>query len=152
MEFLEFMNKDLITLLKSTQKTEAIIEMATIAGEQGIVDDVDDLTQKLFYREQLMSTGLGLGIGIPHVRYNDLKTPGVLMGIQKKGIADYQSIDNIPVKLIFMIILKEGDQKLHLRLLSQIVQRLKEPQLVDELINAEDCNAALDIISLYNRR
>jgi len=146
MEFLDFMNENLVTLLDAAQKNEAIIELGKLAGKQAMVDDVEDLIKKLFYREQLMSTGLGLGIGFPHVRYNKLSKPGVLMGVQTGGIADYESIDNIPVKIIIMIILQEGDQRLHLRLLSQIVRLFKDPQIIEAIINAEDSGTAFDII------
>ena len=146
MELIDFMSEKLVILLKATNKTEAVIELATLAGEQGLVDDVEDLTEKLFYREQLMSTGLGMGIGIPHVRYNELKKPGVLLGIQAKGIPDYESIDNIPVKIVVMILLRDGEQKVHLRLLSQIVKLLKDPQVIEDLIKAGDSKTAFDII------
>ena len=145
MEFIDLMSEKTVTLLKSNQKTEAIIELAALAGDQGMVDDVDDLTEKLFYREQLMSTGLGLGLGIPHVRYTQTKKPGILVGVQPRGIHDYDSIDNEPVKVVVMIILKEGDQRLHIRLLSQIVPLFKDMAVMDALIKVEDSAAIWEI-------
>ncbi len=138
MEYLEFMSKDRVVALKSNLKTEAIIELAELAGTGGLVEDVEDLTEKLFYREQLMSTGLGLGIGIPHVRYAKLKKPGILVGIQPEGIPDYESIDNQPVRIVIMILLKEGDHRRHVRLLSQIVPLLKDPQVLEDLVKSGD--------------
>ncbi len=144
MEYWDFMSRDLTVTLKSELKNEAIIEMAELAGAKGIVEDVEDLTEKLLYREQLMSTGLGLGIGIPHVRYAGLKKPAILVGIQPSGISDYESIDNQLVKIVIMILLKEGDHKRHVRLLSQIVPLLKDQQALESLVNTNDPDKVYD--------
>ena len=144
MEYLDFMSRDLTVTLKSDLKNEAIIELAELAVAKGIADDVEDLTEKLLYREQLMSTGLGLGIGIPHVRYANLKKPAILVGIQPAGISDYESIDNQLVKIVIMILLKEGDHKRHIRLLSQIVPLLKNQRSLESLAETNDPEKVFD--------
>ena len=123
--------------LQEKTKTEVIIELADrLEGRPGL--DIEKLKKELFYREQLMSTGIGLGLAIPHVRFKGVKSPIVLAGVQSDGIADYESIDNEPVKIVIMIIVGENQHREHIRLLSMIVGRLKDGNLKDSLISAAD--------------
>ena len=113
-------------ILQESTKTEALMEMMDNLTSSGKVADGDDLQREIFYREQLMSTGIGMGIGVPHVRFKGVTEPVAALGISPAGIEDYESIDNDPVKLVIMIIVGENQQKQHIRLLSQIMERLKD--------------------------
>ena len=64
----------------------------------------DDLAWGIFHRESLMSTGIGNGIAVPHVRLDNIDTPSMALAVCPDGIADYQSPDNQPVKLVFMVV------------------------------------------------
>lgn len=146
MDFINLLKEKLIVFLEADQKADAIKELAAYAGAHGYVRDADDLFEKLMYREQLMSTGLGLGIGVPHVRYADLKEPVVLMGIQPAGVQAYDSIDNQSVTIVVMILVGEGQHKLHVKLLSQIVSKLKDPDLRQKVLSADSADVVSAII------
>ena len=62
MDLRGFVNKSCICILGSVNKKDALLKLVELAGECGIVDSVDTLAEKIFYREELMSTGIGLGI------------------------------------------------------------------------------------------
>jgi nitrogen PTS system EIIA component len=123
-------------LLKESSKTEALSEMIESLCSAGYVDNGEDLQREIFYREQLMSTGIGMGIAVPHVRYRGVTEPVAALGIAAKGIDDYESIDNDPVTLVVMIIVGENQHKLHIRLLSRIMERLKDSGRRESLIAA----------------
>ena len=123
-------------ILKESTKTEAIMEIIDSLAANGKVANADDLQREIFYREQLMSTGIGMGIGVPHVRYKGVDEPVAALGISPKGIDDYDSIDSEPVRLVVMILVGENQHKQHIRLLSQIMERLKEKEKRDALMNA----------------
>jgi PTS system nitrogen regulatory IIA component len=147
MEYLDYLSEDLVVLLKAHRKTEVILEMAQLAADRGLVPEADHLAEKLFYREQLMSTGLGLGIGIPHVRYERLSRPVVAVGLQPAGIDGYESLDGKPVKIVVMILVGPEEHKLHVRLLSQIVQMLKDEATKERLLGSKDAGEAWKILS-----
>ena len=123
--------------LSESNKTEVLIEMMECLHKSGYVDDLDSLKKEIFYREQLMSTGIGVGIGIPHVRLKGIENPLIAVGLKKSGISDYESIDKEDVRIVVMIIVGEFQHKEHIRLLSQIMEKLKEKEARETLIQAE---------------
>ncbi len=127
-------NKECCMILNSTTKTESLMEMMDAASG---IEDLEGLRREIFYREQIMSTGIGQGIGIPHVRFEGVKEPRILVGIQPEGIEDYESLDGIPVKMVFMILVGADQHKEYLRILSLIVGRLKDEAVCQALVEAD---------------
>lgn len=114
------------TVLGSKTKTEALHEIFDSVEKEGFSGDLDNIRKEIFYREQIMSTGIGQGIGIPHVRLEGIGEPHVYVGINPAGIEDYESLDRLPVKIIIMILVGADQHKEYLRILSLIVGRLKD--------------------------
>lgn len=83
-----------------------------------------------------MSTGIGLGIGIPHIRYSGVKQPLVAVGISS-GLSDYESIDGFCVQIILLVVVGEGQHRQHISLLSQFMKILKDAETRKELIDCE---------------
>ena len=139
-------------LLKKT-KTEAIIELANsfenFKGSQviGRTIDIEELKKELFYREQLMSTGLSMGIAVPHVRFSGVSSPVVIAGVQPDGIEDYDTLDGTAVKIVVMIIVGENQHKQHIRLLSMISARLKDSSLREKLIAAKSGDEIYNLLT-----
>ena len=123
-------------LLKSSTKTEAFHELFDLIKAESIVPDIESLQKEIFYREQIMSTGIGQSIGIPHVRFGEIQDPSVFVGISPEGLQDYESLDNQPVKIIIMILVGADHHKEYLRTLSLIVGRLKSESIRNTLIQA----------------
>ena len=96
------------------------------------------MKKEIFYREQIMSTGIGQNIAIPHVRFEGIETPLVYVGLSPSGIVDYESIDGQPVKIIVMILVGAEQHKEYLRILSLVVSRLKDRSLQTSLLNANE--------------
>jgi len=137
MDLANIIDRECCSLLQEKTKTEVIIELADRLAGRGNLD-IESLKKELFYREQLMSTGIGLGLAVPHVRFKGITSPVVLAGIQSEGINDYESLDGEPVKIVIMIIVGENQHKEHIRLLSMIVGKLKDPELKESLLKAQD--------------
>lgn len=97
----------------------------------------NEISNGIFHREELMSTGIGLGIAVPHVRLSVLNHISMVVALHKKGIADYGSIDGKPVHFIFMIIAGKEQHSEHIKLLSAISRTLKDKQLRMSLFSAE---------------
>ncbi len=135
-------------LLSSKTKNEALYELLDMADSEGCIKDMENLRKEIFYREQIMSTGIGQGIAIPHIRFKGVKEPYIYVGVQPQGIEDYESLDNQPVKIILMIIVGEDQHKEYLRVLSLVVSRLKSEALVQELVNAGNPET---IVTLFTR-
>ena len=127
-----------ILILDSKTKREALLALTDCLGTTPEVKDRDALAQGIFYREELMSTGIGMGIAVPHVRLASVTGPVMCAGLCRNPITDYQSLDGIPVHLIFMIAAGQNQHAEHLKLLSFLSLKLKCEKLRNALISVPD--------------
>ena len=107
-------------------------------GKTPEVKSVTALAKGIFEREDLMSTGIGMNLGIPHVRTQEVRDLIVGAALVRNGVPDYESLDSQPVKLIFMIIAREDQHAQHLKLLSNISTSLKNETFRRRLLEAAD--------------
>jgi PTS system nitrogen regulatory IIA component len=144
----DMINEQRIHILSERDKKQVLLRLIGCAVDQGAVhkQDAKTLEERIFHREKLMSTGMGIGIAIPHVRYEGVKKPLIVMGIQPRGISDYASIDDIPVQLVVMIIMGENQQREYIDLLSHVVAFLKSDDIKAKLLAAPTPAEAYRII------
>ena len=143
---INFTKKDYIKILESKNKYDAIEELASVFEGTDICTDVSSLIQALKEREDIMSTGIGFGIAIPHAKIDSIKEMAFAIGISKKGI-DFDSLDGEPVYLVILVAAGKKQHKEYLRLLSQIMAILKKDQIKDKIISSESPE---DIIKYMN--
>ena len=77
-----------VLILDSKTKRDALLELTDCLGSAAEVKDRDALVQAIFYREELMSTGIGMGIGVPHVRLASVTRPVMSAGLCRNPITD----------------------------------------------------------------
>jgi len=145
MRILEVLPKEaIITDMKSKVKNEVIEELvASIAKITGI--NSAELIKVLLERERLGSTGIGGGIGIPHGKLKNLKSLIMGFGLSRKGV-DFESIDNRPTHLFFILLTPENSTGLHLKLLARISRLLKNESFKKKLMQATDSEQVYSII------
>ncbi len=103
------------------------------------------VTDNLFARERLGSTGLGEGVAIPHGRIKGLKVPAAAF-IRLEEAIPFEAPDGQPVSLLFVLLVPEQATQQHLEILSEIAQLLSDPEMRSILINApsaKDVHTAL---------
>ena len=145
MRILEVLPKEaIITDMKSKVKNEVIEELvASISKITGI--NSTELIKVLLERERLGSTGIGGGIGIPHGKLKNLESLIMGFGLSRKGV-DFESIDNRPTHLFFLLLTPENSTGLHLKLLARISRLLKNESFKKKLMKATDSNQVYSII------
>ena len=99
--------------------------MIGVLADSPEIRDKDELARAVFRREELMSTGIGLGLAVPHVRLASVRSMVMAVGVVPGGLADYPSLDDKPVRLVFLIAAPEGRHADYLRLLAAISSRAK---------------------------
>ena len=85
-----------------------------------------------------MSTAIGKGIAIPHVRLSSVTDLVMAVGICRKPVSDYQTIDDQPVDLIFMIAAAYNQHSLYLKTISHFCSKLKQEGIHEALIKAQN--------------
>ncbi|MBI9032294.1 PTS sugar transporter subunit IIA [bacterium] len=142
----DFIDETRIKDLQASNKTDALNEMIELISSSPNINDSNAFKKAIFKRESLMSTGIGLGIAIPHAKIPECKDFVIAIGRLKNSI-EYESLDNKPVNLIFMIGASDQQDKEYIRLLSRLVLRLKDNQVQKELIRAKDQSEIYSIIT-----
>ncbi|NNU78569.1 PTS sugar transporter subunit IIA [Clostridium estertheticum] len=136
MNITELLNVNLIKLeLTSKTKEDVIIEMATILDENGKLLDKDKYVKAVQDREKEFSTGIGMGIAIPHGKSSGVKEAALVFGRSVNGI-DYQSMDDELANIFFLIAVPEESSDEHLKILSQISRKLMHKDLRESLMKA----------------
>jgi len=137
-----------IKKLDARDKFEAIEELARVFEGSSFCSDIDSLINALKEREEIMSTGIGVGIAIPHAKINSVIEMAFAVGISERGI-DFDSMDGHPVNLIILVIAGEKQHKDYLRLLSNIMAILKKEPVKEKIIKAASPD---EIVKIFNNQ
>lgn len=127
-----------VKILHAGTKWDALDELADLIIQTGKMKSKEELLSALRQREDLMSTGIGWGIAVPHVRLSSVKSPVMALGVSRKGITDYDSLDSLPVHYIIMIAAGRDQHTEYIRLLSLVSGRMKDESVVKALLIAEE--------------
>jgi fructose-specific phosphotransferase system IIA component len=131
--------------LTSKTKEDVIIEMVKVLDENDRLIDKAKYLQAVIDREKEFSTGIGMGIAIPHGKSSGVKEPALLFGRSIEGI-DYQSMDDEPAHLFFLIAVPEESSNEHLKIISQISRKLMHKELRDKLMKASSPEEVITLL------
>jgi PTS system nitrogen regulatory IIA component len=92
---------DVVFAKKELSKDEILKELTHRATELGFIEDEAAFLEELKEREKLMSTGIGLGVAIPHVKSDVVKSPFIILGIYQNPVKSWDSIDDKPINFVF---------------------------------------------------
>ncbi|MFO8083481.1 MAG: PTS sugar transporter subunit IIA [Desulfobacterales bacterium] len=131
----------IIVDLKAGDKKSLLEEMAAPVARIAKVNQTE-LVRVLMEREQLGSTGIGGGIGIPHGKLKGLEKLVLGFGLSRKGI-DFDSMDRRPTHIFFLLITPENSTGLHLKLLARISRLLKNEDFKEKLLQISNADELL---------
>ncbi|WP_310618563.1 PTS IIA-like nitrogen regulatory protein PtsN [Flexibacterium corallicola] len=146
MELVELLSPEaILPNLKANSKKQALQEVAsraaTVCGQ-----DERDIFETLLQREQLGSTGVGNGIAIPHGKMLSLSSlHGVFARLDKP--IDFDSLDDQPVDLIFVLLAPEGAGADHLKALARVARLLRDGEVASKLRATKDSAAIYSILT-----
>ena len=146
MRLTDVLKENLINIsLKSTTRDACIKELIEKLLETKAISKENSIFNAVLEREKIMTTGVGNGIAIPHCKHADSPEFAVCLGIQPKGV-DFQSIDQNPVKIIFLLVGPVNNPGLHIKLLSRISRLMSNEELRQQLLSCENDQAAFELI------
>lgn len=131
------LSPDRIVFLNHSTKHDALLALADVLSTAPQIKATQELSIEILKREELMSTAIGRGIAIPHVRLSSVTDLVMAVGISKVDIIDFQTFDDTPVRLLFMIAAAYNQHTYYLQTLSYFSNRLKSQELRDALLEVE---------------
>ena len=135
------------TNLPGATKEEVINAMIELAGTQKQVVDKERMRTAIFEREKIMSTGVGSGFAIPHGKTDAVNDIVAAFAVTAHPI-DYQSLDDQPVRLMFLLVGRDNMVGPHIKLLSRISRLMNKEDFRKQLLEAE---TPKDILEIFRR-
>ncbi len=141
------LSPDRIVFINHSTKHDAIVQLSQVLATAPQIKNASELTAEILKREELMSTAIGKGIAIPHVRLSSVTDLVMAVGVCRKPISDYQTIDDTPVDLLFMIAAAYNQHSLYLKTISHFCGKLKQDGLHESIVSAKDANEVFGLLS-----
>lgn len=143
----EIFPKETIVLnLDSTEKDELFEELVEAIHNYCPELDRAEALNCLNDRESKMTTGIMHNVGIPHALVSSMNHSVGAIGISRSGI-DYDSLDNAPVYVVFMILGAENETERHIQILKSLATVLQLPDFVSNLMKQESASDVFKFIS-----
>ncbi len=140
------LSPDRIIFLDHSTKHDALVALSETLSTAPQIKFSTELSTEILKREELMTTALGRGIAIPHVRLSSVTDLVMAVGISKCDIIDFHAIDDVPVRLIFMIAAAYNQHTYYLQTLSFFSSKLKNTDLRDALLAAKTPEEAYQLL------
>lgn len=148
MKISDILTEDLIVArLKGSSKEEIIDAMVQLVGVSPKVLDSSKVRAAIFEREKIMSTGVGNGFAIPHGKTDAVTEIVAGFAVTEKEI-DYDSLDEKPVRLVFLLVGRDNLVGPHIKLLSRISRLMNKEEFRAQLLSA---TTAKEILELFQR-
>lgn len=126
-------------------KSEALDMAVDLMVRSEKISDRDAYRAQVYLREEESTTGIGEGIAIPHGKCDAVKKPGLAALVIKDGV-EFESLDDEPVTLLFLIAAPNTEDNVHLDVLSKLSVMLMDEDFTAALRNAQSVDEFMDII------
>jgi fructose-specific phosphotransferase system IIA component len=131
--------------LQTHEKVSVIKELVSKLVNQGLVEDEETFLGDILKRENLESTGIGLGVAIPHARTVAAKNLILSFGRSAQGV-DFNSLDGKPSHLIFLIAAPEVQKSHYIMALARLSKILRKEETRARLSNATSAEEVVTIL------
>jgi mannitol/fructose-specific phosphotransferase system IIA component (Ntr-type) len=146
MNLTDLVNVDQIIMeVRARTKLDVLKELSTFSATRKLVPDSERMYRGLVEREDIISTGIGEGVAIPHTRFPGPENQFLIVARSTPGI-DYDSLDGEPAHLFIVLIGPEEVDEQQLKMLSRTARLLKVPEFRHKLMTAEKPEAIMEII------
>ena len=132
-DFGKFLTKDSIVVLLGKDKKSVFDQLVAQVSDLAHIDR-DVVSRLVWKRENMMPTGVGQGLGLPHIRVERMDQPVILVGVCTNPIEDYETQDGNPVRVIVFIAADDADQEGYLGLLSSVSSKMRNTDLINGLL------------------
>ena len=140
------LNPERILFLDYLTKRDALLALAQNLSSAPQIKNTAELSMEILKREELMSTAIGRGIAIPHIRLHSVSDLAVSLGISRCDIVDFHPLDDEPVRIVLMIAAAYNQHAYYLQTLSFFSAKLKNNELRDALINSKSQQEAFNLL------
>lgn len=147
MKLMEILSEDRVKIpLENTDKNKIIEEMVGMIDQSSPLKNKDQILQAVLAREAVMSTGVGDEIAIPHGKSEGVDDIVAALGITKEPV-NFDSLDNKPVRLIWLLVGPQDKTGPHLKALSRISRLMHQKDFRERLMDTIKPEDIIEYIS-----
>ena len=132
--------------LVATTKDDLLRELVDVAANGAQVKDRAEVLRAVMEREEVLSTGIGHGVAIPHGKSSSVDGLVLVAGVAREGV-DFEALDGKPVHLFFLLVGPESAAGQHVKALSRISRLLRRESFRQRLIDASDADTFYSVLS-----
>lgn len=148
MALIDLITPDVVKVpLKSRDKPGVIEELIEVLKDAGKIDEMDKAIEAIHKREALGSTGLEMGVAVPHAKTDAVKTLTIAIGISPEGV-EFGAIDGKPSKLFFLMLAAPNQSGPHIEALAEIAKLSRSKTFLDALMNAKTPEEVVKLFQL----
>lgn len=137
--------KSVVVGLKGDAKRQILEELVNVLKEGDKIDNRDKVLEAVLQREEIMSTGIGHGIAIPHGKSECVKELGGVLGIKQQGV-NFDALDGKPTFIFFLLVSPMDASGPHIKALARISRLLKGEDFRLRLIQATSRDDVIEIL------
>lgn len=143
----DLMKEGVICFLEETTRDQALEKLVSALEDAGEIADKEAFLEAIIKREKIVSTGIGMGVSIPHAKLPSFNRFFLAVGLQKtkEGI-EWDALDGAPVRLIFMIGGPANRQTEYLKILSCLTAAIKDEDRRKKLLSSTSQD---EVIALF---
>lgn len=141
----EMISIDRIIDLKGSEKKEVLKELTEVMSSSPEVKSKDDFYMAVIKREDIMSTGIGCGVAIPHVSIDSVSDFVIALGRKREGI-DFDAIDEKPVYIVVMIGASSSQRDSYIQVLAKVSRLFKDKSFRENILTAKGSEEMLQLI------
>lgn len=141
-----YLDERLIVFLDAKSRDDALGQLVDLLDRSGQLKDKELFFHAILEREKIVSTGIGLGVAIPHAKLHGYDDFFIAIGVQCKEGIEWNSLDAAPVRLIFMIGGPDNKQTEYLKILSHLTMAIKSEQRRKSLLKS---HTSQEVIALF---
>jgi len=139
--------RERVMVLDVHRKVDALNQMIENLATAPQVKSARELAEAIFRREDMMSTGIGMQVAVPHVRLRSVSDLVMTAAVSRRDIPDYESLDGKPVRILLMIAARTDQHAQHLKTLSAISTLIKNPAALDALLKVEEPDSLFALLA-----
>lgn len=131
--------------LEAVTKEEVLRELVDVLARDGAVSDAEEGLRVVQQREQVLSTGIGHGVALPHGKTE--VAPELVIAAGVTGVPlEFDALDAAPVRLVFLLLGPETAAGAHIKALSRISKLVRQKDVRERLLAAQDPAAFLEVL------
>jgi len=144
----KYLDPKLVLFLEAETRDDALKSMTTTLHQVGKIQDSETFYNAIIERERIVSTGIGMGVAIPHAKLPTFDDFFIAIGLLQRGI-EWNALDGAPVRVIFMIGGPDDKQTEYLQILSRLTFALKDEQRRKKMLTMNSSTAIIELLKAF---